>query len=158
MINQALVTAARRGRPIKDFVKGIIFLGTPHGGSSLALAGKLQALGTYWLGSRTELLELLEPHSKQNKQLHEDYLEYLEAHQGVYHYDFWENMSEKWWGFPIGMVCAKPLRTFYLASWHCPTLNYFHLFSSVGRQQGCINNTWKAQRATYLYSSAPEQI
>jgi hypothetical protein len=120
MINQALVTAARRGRPIKDFVKGIIFLGTPHGGSSLALAGKLQALGTYWLGSRTELLELLEPHSKQNKQLHEDYLEYLEAHQGVYHYDFWENLSEKWWGFPIGMVRAKSFHAFYLAPWHHP--------------------------------------
>ncbi|KAF8247244.1 hypothetical protein K440DRAFT_584813, partial [Wilcoxina mikolae CBS 423.85] len=59
IVKRALVIAATERTTTIELVKGIIYLGTPHGGSHMAVFGKIQSLFSYWVGSRTEHLDIL---------------------------------------------------------------------------------------------------
>lgn len=78
---QALVNAIKSDRgdyqQIKNQAMGFVFLGTPHKGTSLTIAGKLLSLLGYWKGSSTSLLDLLEPDSRENEELHDDFMSFL---------------------------------------------------------------------------------
>ncbi|KAK8235038.1 hypothetical protein IWZ00DRAFT_564758 [Phyllosticta capitalensis] len=67
--SQALLAHANRSSQFFDpEAMGCVFLGTPHGGSSLAPIGKFQCLFGHWSGSSmANLLEAIEPESKKNE-------------------------------------------------------------------------------------------
>lgn len=87
-------------------VKGAVFLGTPHHGSSMSKLAKIEATLSYWAGSRTELLELLTPGSQENQQLNEDY---IRAYDQIEHVDFYETKEERlpWLGIKTGVVRTR---------------------------------------------------
>ncbi|KAJ9621297.1 hypothetical protein H2203_007349 [Taxawa tesnikishii (nom. ined.)] len=63
-------------RNIAESTKAIVFMGTPHRGSSLTLAAKIICLFRYHVGSSYHLLEMLEPGSPLNKNLHKKFVTY----------------------------------------------------------------------------------
>ncbi|KAG0644838.1 Alpha/Beta hydrolase protein [Tuber brumale] len=94
IIKQALVTASEKPKmkELKDRFGGVIFLGTPHGGSSASRIGSIKALTTYWLGSKTDLLVFLQPGSLENSDLNK---RYLDAYPEIEHCDFYETKEEE---------------------------------------------------------------
>ena len=76
---KALVTASLQrdqacNLNIRERTQGFVFLGTPHEGSRFTVFGRVVSLFGYWRGSNTELLELMEPESAVNRELHGDFL------------------------------------------------------------------------------------
>lgn len=55
-------------------VRGVLFLGTPHGGSSYVSAGRMSARLTALLGSRTELFDFIDPESEELSELNDTFL------------------------------------------------------------------------------------
>lgn len=56
---------------------GFIFLGTPHKGARMALAGQIKSLFGFWKGSSNVLLEITKPGSTINENLHKGFMAYL---------------------------------------------------------------------------------
>ncbi|CAZ83870.1 unnamed protein product [Tuber melanosporum] len=94
MIKQALVNAMEQPemKEMKDCFGGVIFLGTPHGGSSASRIASITALATYWLGSRADLLDFLQPGSLENSDLNK---RYLDGYPEIKHCDIYETKSEE---------------------------------------------------------------
>lgn len=63
-----------RNEHLKDSVFGAIFLSVPHDGSELTIVGKLVSLTTYWLGSSTEMLEVLGAGSETLRTLNDQFM------------------------------------------------------------------------------------
>ncbi|KAI9673166.1 MAG: hypothetical protein M1817_003028 [Caeruleum heppii] len=61
-------------RSIFSSTRGILFLGTPHGGSSYAAAGRFSARLATVLGSRTELFDFIDPGSHLLSELNDTFL------------------------------------------------------------------------------------
>lgn len=108
---QAMVLAAENS-PLdanayrKDICKasrGFIFLGTPHRGSNLTVAGKICALFGYWGGSSTKLLEVIDRRSDINELLHGRFVEcYQRDDKDIV--SFYETEPEIVAGFPVMTV------------------------------------------------------
>lgn len=87
----------------KDTTLGVIFLGVPHDGSELTLFGKLVSYGTYWLGSRTELLSALEPGAEALRELNDVFLKGYGSDR--YHMaNFFETRKSRICGIPLKLV------------------------------------------------------
>jgi hypothetical protein len=72
---------------IPECAKGFIFMGTPHQGSGLTVVGKMLSLLSFWDDSSTNLLEVVEPGSKQNEDLHDEFLRQHKTKQIVNFYE-----------------------------------------------------------------------
>ena len=64
---------------VRQKAYGFVFLGTPHKGARIALAGRIKSLFGFWRGSSTSLLEITEPGSAINESLHNQFMKYLES-------------------------------------------------------------------------------
>lgn len=111
--NKALVNAGAHSdddfcRSVRQKVCGFIFLGTPHRGVRIALAGSIVSLFGFWRGSSTILLEVTKPQSGINESLHSDFMNYLQGdgpktqNTVCVH----EAVKELFWGMPIMHVSA----------------------------------------------------
>lgn len=54
---------------------GILFLGTPHHGSSFTLYGEILSVLGHWVGSSTHLLHITKRGSLENSNLHRSFVE-----------------------------------------------------------------------------------
>ncbi|KAH0538071.1 hypothetical protein FGG08_005333 [Glutinoglossum americanum] len=110
--NEALVIAG--GDNTDDFcnihklIKGFVFLGTPHKGAQLTTVGKMISLFGHWQGSSTSLLEITEPKSIINRELHESFMQFLGRSCGTADtVCAFEAVKESLFGFPIMHVVEK---------------------------------------------------
>jgi hypothetical protein len=78
--------------------KGIIFMGTPHKGSRLTVFGRLLSVFGHFMGSSTHLLEVIQPSSAVNKDLHTSFLRGYDIKTMVC---IFEAVRESFLGFPI---------------------------------------------------------
>lgn len=104
-LSQALCAAEESSNILEDTC-GIIFLGTPHQGSSLSIAGALLSQLTGFLGSNDTLLLNLRRNHSQLSDL-EDRFRPLVKHKPVL--SFYERKSTYLLGFSIGCVSVGPL-------------------------------------------------
>jgi hypothetical protein len=88
---------------IKNYSLGFIFLGTPHQGSKLTIAGKICALFSHWGGSSTTLLEVIDRQSNVGKKLHSQFLNSYDR-DATDIVNFYESEPEVVAGFPIMTV------------------------------------------------------
>ncbi|KAI9736709.1 MAG: hypothetical protein M1834_000913 [Cirrosporium novae-zelandiae] len=81
---------------------GFLFLGTSHNGTKLTAVGKMVSLLGYWKGSSTSLLELFEPGSTINEELHNDFMKFL-AKDNIIERTICilESVKESLYGFPF---------------------------------------------------------
>ena len=84
--------------------RGFIFLGTPHKGSQLTIAGRILSLFGYFVGSSTHLLEVIQPNSTVNKELHLNFLRDYDIKNVVC---MFEAVRESIWGFPLMHVSTS---------------------------------------------------
>ncbi|KAI0413187.1 hypothetical protein F5X98DRAFT_391141 [Xylaria grammica] len=106
IIKQALCLPKDKVSKEKDHIvedtSGILFLGTPHQGSSLSVAGSIVALLTSFFGSNTELLFFLRRHSTQLSDLESSF---RESHLKAKIFSFCETKPSYALGcFSIGLV------------------------------------------------------
>lgn len=88
---------------VREKACGFIFLGTPHRGARLAVAGWIMSLFGYWRGSSTSLLEVIKPQSAMNESLHNDFMKYLQGDgpKTKNTVCVFEAVKELYWGMPI---------------------------------------------------------
>jgi hypothetical protein len=96
-------------REIVNNTSGIIFLGTPHQGSPVSIAGAILALATRFLGSDPTLLLSLRSHNASLSNLADEFLTCIAANevrrQKVRIISFYETMPMYLLGwFSIGLV------------------------------------------------------
>jgi hypothetical protein len=75
----------------KQRTKGILFLGTPHGGSPFAMFGVIQAFMNYWVGSNTKNLDALHANHSKESSLDSDFNHIYRTHEI---YNFVEGQRE----------------------------------------------------------------
>lgn len=93
---------------IRRQAQGFIFLGTPHKGARLTILGKVLSLLTYWRGSSTSLLDLLEPESRENKDLHESFMTFLRDQDRLKRtLSVFGAVKESIYGVPFMHVCLR---------------------------------------------------
>ncbi|KAI0900708.1 Alpha/Beta hydrolase protein [Annulohypoxylon nitens] len=94
--------------PFKDInynIAGIIFLGTPHQGSSISRFGEILARLTSFSGSNTSLLSLLSYHSQPLYDLRDSFSTTLENRKPFPIYSFYETRPTLLWGiFSLGII------------------------------------------------------
>ncbi|PYH94026.1 hypothetical protein BO71DRAFT_380246 [Aspergillus ellipticus CBS 707.79] len=83
IIKQALVSSehVREGNPghgLRNYVKGLIFLGVPHKGSSFTIGGEMVSLLGRWKGSSIQLLEMIKRGSELNRILHQNFMRFVQ--------------------------------------------------------------------------------
>lgn len=86
---------------IAQSTRGFISLGTPHQGSRFAVFAILLTHFRYWLGSRMELLENLNPTSNELEDLHNAFLNSFPKLAIV---NFFETLPKRVWGLLSFMV------------------------------------------------------
>ncbi len=98
-------------------MRGVLFLGVPHGGTEAASWASLLACTAYWRGSSTTLLEYLAPGSPEIKSLEMEF-HYSYVLQRTYRklilpriVDFFELRPEKIGPFVLGLVSLIPAWT-----------------------------------------------
>jgi hypothetical protein len=95
---------------IRKHTRGFIFLGTPHRGAQLTIVGKMISLFGHWKGSSTSLLDIIEPKSIINQNLHESFMRFLRGGCGTENtICVFEAVKESLFGFPIIHVSAHHL-------------------------------------------------
>ncbi|KAL8375859.1 hypothetical protein RB595_007132 [Gaeumannomyces hyphopodioides] len=94
----------KRNESIKSSVAGVIFLGTPHGGSDYTLLGKLYCMFHYWEGASTDLLSHLDPGSSFARRLLEDF---TKSCSKIPAFDFIEGKQNIILGFPVRQVVTR---------------------------------------------------
>ncbi|EEP75507.1 predicted protein [Uncinocarpus reesii 1704] len=109
IVKQALVNARADDfgdrNNICQQTRGLIFLGTPHKGANLTIAGRLLSLLGHWRGSDTSLLRVVERDSIINQDLHSDFMIFLREYCGLTNtVCIFEAVKESLYGFPIVQV------------------------------------------------------
>ncbi|GAW23019.1 hypothetical protein ANO14919_125670 [Xylariales sp. No.14919] len=108
IIKQALCLSKDKDHIVED-TSGILFLGTPHQGSSLSVAGSIVALLTSFFGSNTELLFFLRRHSTQLSDLESSF---RESHLKAKIFSFCETKPSYALGcFSIGLIVDRDSAT-----------------------------------------------
>jgi hypothetical protein len=87
---------------LANSVAGVIFLGTPHAGSSYSFLAKLYCLCNHWDGGNPLLLVYLDPNSKETKELEDQFLKYYPGCS----IDFYETKPTTILGLQVQMVTA----------------------------------------------------
>ncbi|KAL0932822.1 ankyrin repeat protein [Colletotrichum truncatum] len=114
IIKQAMIMASSndvnksRRRLSSDLVKGFIFLGTPHNGSSLTFLAKAMSLLSFWQGANTTLLEVLDQDSRENELLHRDFMKYCGKKDMV---NFYEVQAERMGRFALANAVSEKSAT-----------------------------------------------
>lgn len=94
---------------MQDALLGVIFLGVPHDGSELTIVGKLVSCTTYWLGSSTEILDVLKPGSDTLRVLNRLFMEGYGS--DPYHLvNFFELQKSDMFGIPWKLVGCSFVR------------------------------------------------
>jgi hypothetical protein len=83
---------------------GLIFLGTPHAGSSYLIFGKLYCLFHFWDGASTTLLRYLDP---SDMNTHELVDEFSSAFRNVSGINYYERVSNSVFGVPWKPVSIR---------------------------------------------------
>ena len=86
-------------------MRGVLFLGTPHGGSSYVTAGRMSAKLTTLLGSRKELFDFIDPESESLSELNDDFLRSY-PHLGIFCF-FEAQPPKNNFGLPQPLVVEK---------------------------------------------------
>ncbi|KAH8769342.1 hypothetical protein BGZ57DRAFT_929661 [Hyaloscypha finlandica] len=73
LLEKALLLAKQELSPIATDVRGLLFLGVPHGGTEAAFWASLLSCTAYWRGSSTTLLEYLALGSEEIKRLENEF-------------------------------------------------------------------------------------
>ncbi|RWA04714.1 hypothetical protein EKO27_g10397 [Xylaria grammica] len=108
IIKQALCLSKDKDHIVED-TSGILFLGTPHQGSSLSVAGSIVALLTSFFGSNTELLFLLRRYSTQLSDLESSF---RTSHGKAKIFSFYETKPSYALGcFSIGLIVDRESAT-----------------------------------------------
>lgn len=92
-------TKARHERLV-NALAGVVFLGTPHAGSSYSELGKVYCLFHYWQGANPMLLGYLDPGSAKTRTL-EDH--FARSFPNIA-FDFYETLPNSFLGIPVQMV------------------------------------------------------
>ncbi|KAI1444322.1 Alpha/Beta hydrolase protein [Annulohypoxylon stygium] len=85
-------------KDINDNIAGIIFLGTPHQGSSISRFGEILARLTSFSGSNTSLLSLLSYYSQPLYDLRDRFSTTLQSRKSIPIYSFYETKPTLLWG------------------------------------------------------------
>lgn len=105
-----LVSAQERNEEVYKHVVGIMFLGTPHNGSPLTRFGTLLSYFSYWSGSSTSLLDVVQTESTENTNLHRNFTDLRYNHNYLKKKDnivcFFEAVRESFLGFALTHVCV----------------------------------------------------
>src|SRR6266536_5856976 len=88
---------------IREHSSGFIFLGTPHKCAQLTILGHFVSLFGYWLGSSTNLLDIIKRTSAFNEKLHRDFMMFL-RHPPRTTVCIFEACQERIWGMPLTHV------------------------------------------------------
>ena len=111
---QALVTERSSENGFCDDMRvatwGIIFLATPHKGSSITTMGRILTLFGYWKGSSNNLLESIEIGSPVIETLHERFLDAIRkgcTRDNIF--CVYETVKEYFWRFEITYVRSELL-------------------------------------------------
>jgi hypothetical protein len=104
-----LVSARDKNEEVYKHVIGIIFLGTPHRGSPLTRFGTLLSCFTYWGGSSTNLLDVVQTKSTENTILYKRFTDLRHQHDYLKHRSnivcVFEAVRESFLGFATTHVC-----------------------------------------------------
>ena len=114
---KALIRAAKNEEyeDIRDAMCGIVFLGTPHQGSSASAIGSLLAwLTTPFFGSNKMLLRSLQWHTAELANLQQAFLESFP--KGSLVFSLYETLPTLAFGIPIGLVSFR-----YISKWNVLT-------------------------------------
>ncbi|KAL1856821.1 hypothetical protein VTK73DRAFT_8221 [Phialemonium thermophilum] len=101
-------------RAIFKKTAGILFLGTPHQGSSVSWLGGWLARLTYFSGSDAILLNLLEHHSSQLSDLRDEFSKAVALpvrDSRLTLYSFFETRKSYLYGIPLGMIVGRDSAT-----------------------------------------------
>ena len=91
---------------LANSLSGIIFLGTPHAGSSYSAIGKLICHFMYWQGSSTVLLNTIDPKSDATRELEDAF---CSNYARLPTMDFHESYPNTLLGFQVNLVgFARP--------------------------------------------------
>jgi hypothetical protein len=109
---KALLQAKLKDSDIARLTRGILFLGSPHEGSSLSIIGQLIACTGYWRGATTTLYQFLLRDNLQNLILDETFRsafvpvgkDQKPSRHSPYVVDFREGRQEKRFGLYLGRV------------------------------------------------------
>ncbi|XPS79550.1 hypothetical protein M3J09_011531 [Ascochyta lentis] len=109
LIKKALTLAAEQSHnarlhSVASSTGAIFFFGTPHKGSNFALLGTLSSHFSYWLGSRSDLLEFLTPSSTELSDLH---MTFLTHYKLAFICNFFETKPMEIFGIPLSLVVTK---------------------------------------------------
>ncbi|KAF6803004.1 hypothetical protein CMUS01_15208 [Colletotrichum musicola] len=102
-VTQALCAMARSSSAMED-TRGIIFLGTPHQGSSLSIAASILGKLTAWLGSNTALLLTLQSNHNQLSDLEDEFRRVAADKQIT---SFYETKPTFYLGLSLGCVVDR---------------------------------------------------
>jgi hypothetical protein len=106
-----LVSAQERNEEVCKYVVGIIFLGTPHNGSPLTRFGTLLSYFSYWSGSSTSLLDVVQTESTENRNLHRNFTNLRHNHHYLKEMGnivcVFEAVRESFLGFALTHVCIS---------------------------------------------------
>ncbi|KAJ9660144.1 hypothetical protein H2201_007051 [Coniosporium apollinis] len=104
VLKEALVRASigEEYKNIRDATCGVIFLGTPHQGSSVSTLGALAARLTRLFGSDTTQLVYLQMHSRELANLQARFRKGIT--EGTKMFSFYETFPTCFWGFSFGFV------------------------------------------------------
>src|SRR5204862_3419713 len=119
LVKEALVidSLRRNADGITSRTDGILFFGTPHGGSTLARLGRVvSAVLSAW-GSDADILGFIIPGSKAIWQLHESFITVLQQrmkdtdHGPVHIWNFYEERKTTVFDFGFGFKLARLVRS-----------------------------------------------
>ncbi|KAL6405287.1 Ankyrin repeat domain-containing protein 50, partial [Ilyonectria robusta] len=117
LIEQAMVLAKqfvndkvdeKQNKWLTDSLAGIIFLGTPHGGSGYSALARLYCVFHYWDGASTTLLRYLDPGSEKARDLEEQFASSCHSVRTI---DYYETIPNEFLGYGVNLVVAKHAAT-----------------------------------------------
>ncbi len=106
-----LVSARDKNEEVYKHAVGIIFLGTPHKGSRLTRFGIFLSYFSYWSGSRSSLLDVIQTKSTQNTILYDKFMDLRQQHDFLKYKNSivccFEAVRDSFLGFATTHVCSS---------------------------------------------------
>lgn len=123
----------KKNECIKNSLAGIIFLGTPHGGSGFSILARIYCVFHYWDGARTTLISYLDLNSEKAQDLENSFALYRQSVRTI---DYYESIPDSFLGY-----YTKPVRTSDPFNCQCYPQRLTSPCSHLGCDQGCGHST-----------------
>ncbi|KAI0894029.1 hypothetical protein F4806DRAFT_503784 [Annulohypoxylon nitens] len=101
-------TVDKENKCIKDSLAGIIFLGTPHGGSGFSILARIYCVFHYWDGASTTLIRYLDPNSEKARKLEDSFALYSKSVRTI---NYYESIPDSFLGYYTQPVVTKAAST-----------------------------------------------